>query len=89
LAYEYDGVGVFADRDDPELPLKLGKISSFIRKQSVNRFQVAESMAAAAGWTGYRLSVVTLANAPPHGLTKAIKRIGQPSGSGRVALSRV
>ena len=25
----------------------------------------------------------------PHGLTKAIKRIGQPSGFGRVALSPV
>lgn len=40
LSYEYDGVGVFAERDDSELSSKLKKISSFIQKQSADKFQV-------------------------------------------------
>lgn len=55
--------------------------------KAVNNIQL-ESLKAAAAWTGYPLSVVTRANAP-HGLTKAIKRIGQPSGFGRAKLARV
>ena len=40
LSYEYDGVGVFAKRDDPELPAKLEKVAAFIQRQSVERFNV-------------------------------------------------
>jgi len=40
LSYEYDGVGVFADRDDPELNDKLNKLGSFIQQQSAVKFQV-------------------------------------------------
>jgi hypothetical protein len=41
LSYEYDGVGVFAERGDPDLPTKLEKVSTFIRLKSVERFDVA------------------------------------------------
>lgn len=40
LSYEYDGVGVFAERGDPKLPAKLEKVSAFIQRQSVERFDV-------------------------------------------------
>ena len=40
LAYEYDGVGVFAEPDDPELPTKLEKVKAFIQRQSVEKFKM-------------------------------------------------
>jgi hypothetical protein len=40
LAYEYDGLGVFADRDDTDLPAKLAQLKEFIERQSLGRFDV-------------------------------------------------
>lgn len=40
LSYEYDGVGVFADQDDPDLPSKLEKVGQYIQRQSVEEFGV-------------------------------------------------
>lgn len=40
LAYEYDGVGVFAKPDDSNLPAKLELLGSFIQRQSAERFGV-------------------------------------------------
>ena len=41
LSYEYDGVGVFAARGDPDLTAKLERVSGFIWLKSVERFDVA------------------------------------------------
>jgi hypothetical protein len=41
LTYEYDGVGVFAEPDDPELSAKLEHVKAFIQRKSVERFGVA------------------------------------------------
>jgi hypothetical protein len=40
LSYEYDGVGVFAERGETELPAKLEKVKAFIQRQSVEKFNV-------------------------------------------------
>jgi hypothetical protein len=40
LAYEYDGLGVFADTTDAELPAKLERLKEFIQQQSLERFDV-------------------------------------------------
>ena len=40
LSYEYDGVGVFAKRDDAELSAKLEKVKAFIQSLSVKMFQL-------------------------------------------------
>jgi len=40
LAYEYDGVGVFAERGETELPAKLEKVKAFIQRQSAEKFNV-------------------------------------------------
>ena len=40
LSYEYDGVGVFAERDDAELSAKLEKVKAFIQSLSVTKFQL-------------------------------------------------
>ena len=40
LSYEYDGVGVFAKRDDAELSAKLEKVKAFIQSLSVKKFQL-------------------------------------------------
>jgi hypothetical protein len=40
LAYEYDGVGVFAERGDPNLSEKLKMVSSFIHQNAKERFAV-------------------------------------------------
>jgi hypothetical protein len=40
LAYEYDGVGVFAERNDVELGAKLERLKEFIQQQSLERFDV-------------------------------------------------
>jgi hypothetical protein len=40
LSYEYDGVGVFSQRDDPELTAKMERVGAFIQRQSVEKFNV-------------------------------------------------
>lgn len=40
LSYEYDGVGVFAKRDDAELSAKLEKVKAFIQSLSVKKFHL-------------------------------------------------
>jgi hypothetical protein len=40
LAYEYDGAGVFATPNDPDLPAKLDIVRSFIQEQSMRHFGV-------------------------------------------------
>jgi hypothetical protein len=40
LSYEYDGVGVFAERGETELPAKLEKVKAFIQRQSEEKFNV-------------------------------------------------
>jgi hypothetical protein len=40
LSYEYDGVGVFAKRDDVELSAKLEKVKALIQSLSVEKFQL-------------------------------------------------
>ncbi|HOC54465.1 MAG TPA: hypothetical protein PKI20_02455 [Verrucomicrobiota bacterium] len=41
LAYEYDGVGVFAERDDHDITGKLDKVKAFIQQNAVRQFGVA------------------------------------------------
>jgi hypothetical protein len=41
FAYEYDGVGVFAEPDDPALSAKLEQVKAFIQRKAVERFGVA------------------------------------------------
>jgi len=40
LAYEYDGVGVFAERADSELSAKLKTVGAFIQRQAAEKFNV-------------------------------------------------
>ena len=40
LSNEYDGVGVFAEADDDELPSKLEQLKEFIQQQSLQKFDV-------------------------------------------------
>jgi hypothetical protein len=40
LSNEYDGVGVFTKRDDPELAAKLEQLKEFIQRYSLERFDV-------------------------------------------------
>ena len=40
LSYEYDGVGVFAARDDNELPTKLERVKAFIQNLAAEKFQL-------------------------------------------------
>ena len=40
LSYEYDGVGVFAERDDAELSAKLEKVKGFIQSLAIKKFQL-------------------------------------------------
>ena len=48
LSYEYDGVGVFAERGDPNLSEKLKKVSSFIHQNAKERFAVPVAKALVA-----------------------------------------
>lgn len=64
FAYEYDGVGVFAEPDDPALSAKLEQVKAFIQRKSVERFGIAAVV------KSDRVAIDT--NTPPIPLTECL-----------------